>query len=104
MLKDVKKEEYLDLVSNLKGLHVLVFHAQWCPPCKMFKNTLEELAEKDNIPVFRVDIDIDKEFAVEKGVSSIPAWMIIKDNTIVEKGMGFVPYEAFKTRVFNHEK
>ncbi|WP_406617080.1 thioredoxin family protein [Mycoplasmopsis adleri] len=97
MFKEITQNEYHETIQDKdKDLYILVFHALWCPPCRMFKNSLEEISNKDKVKVYRVDIDQNKELAGEFQVMSIPTWFIFKNNEIVYKGNGYVPYEELK--------
>lgn len=82
-----------------KGVNLLVFHAVWCPPCKMLKPVLEEFSEKDNIDVYRVDIDQDKAFAIENQVMSIPTILVYKDGQVLDRLMGYMPYAQLSAKV-----
>ncbi|MBW0594660.1 thioredoxin [Mycoplasmopsis anatis] len=91
MLKETTRQE---LGNELKsGTKLLVFHATWCAPCRMYKNSLIELSEKNGIEVYRVDIDKDKDFALDMGVQSIPATFVYKDGEKVKNFLGYRPYE-----------
>ncbi|EFF41182.1 thioredoxin family protein [Mycoplasmopsis alligatoris] len=91
MLHEVKKES---LGKGLEsGTKLLVFYASWCGPCRMYKSSLEDVSSKDGVDVYRVNIDEDKAFATEMGVSSIPATFIYKDGQVVKHFAGYRPYE-----------
>ncbi|ADE19589.1 thioredoxin family protein [Mycoplasma crocodyli] len=91
MLHDVKKDT---LGKGLEsGTKLLVFYASWCGPCRMYKGSLDELSSKDGVDVYRVNIDEDKAFAAEMGVSSIPATFVYKDGVVLKQFMGYRPYE-----------
>ncbi|MEA4115335.1 thioredoxin family protein [Mycoplasma sp. 744] len=102
MLKEITTQEYKEQFSKTEGVYVLVFHAVWCPPCKMFKITLDELVAKNNIPVFRVDVDQNQDLAKEFNVTSMPTWFIFKDGKMVQPGLGYLPYPAFVKHVEKH--
>ncbi|MGY5139671.1 thioredoxin family protein [Mycoplasmopsis gallinarum] len=104
MLHEINATEYLETVVPKKDDHVLVFHATWCGPCKMFKHTLDELSEKDNVNVYRIDIDKNIELAKEYKVNSIPHWFIIKNGEIVKQGLGYEPYPVFSQKVKEYLK
>ncbi|UUD37267.1 Thioredoxin [Mycoplasmopsis californica] len=82
-----------------KGLKILNFHAVWCPPCKMLKPVLEELAEKQNLDIYRIDIDENKAFAIERQIASIPTTFIYKDGKEVAKLMGYMSYEDLLVQI-----
>lgn len=80
------------------GLKVLVFHASWCGACKMLSPVLDRLAQEDSYEVFKVNIDEDKAFAKELGVSSIPSVFVYKNGQVVANWVGYQPYEVMKKK------
>ncbi|WP_036452470.1 thioredoxin family protein [Mycoplasma buteonis] len=94
MLKEVNKQQFLDAAKE--GLQLLVFYADWCGPCKMYKGTLEEISQKDNVEVFRVNIDSDKDFAIENNVASIPHTKVYYNGQFQGVLQGYKPYENLK--------
>ncbi len=69
----------LNNVDELKYLGdkpaIVDFTASWCGPCQRVAPILEELAVeyRDKIYIYKIDIDKERELALEFGVSSIPA-------------------------------
>lgn len=102
MLQDINKEYLSANLKNKQGVYLLVFHALWCPPCRAFKESLEQLNQKDKIEVYRVNIDEEKELAAQFQVQSIPTWFIFKNGTLIERNNGFLPYEQLKKIVEKH--
>ena len=49
--------------------------------------------------VAKVDLDENPALAKRLGIRSIPVVMIYKDGSCIEKVVGVVPYEKFKTIV-----
>ncbi|VEU76287.1 thioredoxin family protein [Mycoplasmopsis columboralis] len=94
MVKESNKKEVLETVKN--GLHLVVFYAEWCGACKMLKPVLEELSAKDNVSVLRINVDTEKEYAIEEKVQSIPYVLVYKDGELVHKMLGYKPYAQLK--------
>ncbi|WP_084477535.1 thioredoxin family protein [Mycoplasma leonicaptivi] len=95
MLYESNKEQVLDkVINNGKGKQLVVFYAQWCGPCKMYKGSLDELAEKNGVDIYRIDIDQHKDFASEAGVRSIPHTQFYVNGKLAKESLGYKPYEA----------
>lgn len=58
---------------------VIDFYATWCGPCKMIAPILKELAEeyKDQIVIYKVDTDKEKELSMAMGIRSLPTVVFI---------------------------
>ena len=56
------------------------FTAAWCPPCRVMKPVLAELAaERDDLRVVQLDVDADQRTAAEYGVLSMPTFILFRD-------------------------
>jgi thioredoxin len=62
-------------------LPVLVdFTAAWCPPCRVMKPVLEEIAaERDDLRIVQIDVDANPVTTVRYGVLSMPTFMLFRD-------------------------
>uniref|UniRef100_A0AB33JNU8 Thioredoxin n=2 Tax=unclassified Prevotella TaxID=2638335 RepID=A0AB33JNU8_9BACT len=58
---------------------IVDFYATWCGPCKIMSPILEQLAGKykGRIDVYQIDIDKEREVAMQFGIQSIPAFLMI---------------------------
>ncbi len=58
---------------------IVDFYATWCGPCRRISPILEELAGeyKDQIVVYKIDVDKAGDVAKAFGISSIPAILYI---------------------------
>ena len=75
------------------GTPVLVdFTAAWCPPCRVMKPVLAELAaERDDVRIVQLDVDADQRTAAEYGVLSMPTFILFKDGREVQRLVGARP-------------
>ena len=96
MTTSVNNETFTNEVLEQTKLVLVDFWAEWCGPCKQIAPTLEELAEKysENLSVCKVDVDANRELALQYNVRSIPSLMIFKNGEMVDSLIGAVSLEA----------
>lgn len=98
MIKEVTKNEMTDLNTGVKLVN---FHATWCGPCKMLKPVLSMVANEyaGKVVVYHVDVDKDRDYAIEMKVSGTPTTYIYKDGKVVDTVVGYLPKDAWLTRL-----
>ena len=74
---------------------IIDFFATWCGPCKLFGNTLQNIANeyKDKITCYKIDIDQQKELASVFGVRSVPSILFVPKNGQPQMAKGNIPKE-----------
>ncbi len=65
------------------------FWAPWCGPCRMVSPIIDELSEElTDVVVAKVNVDEEKDLAVQYGVMTIPTLMVFKEGEIVNNASG----------------
>ena len=66
------------------------FWASWCGPCRMLAPLVAELAEEhDEIKVCTVNVDEQRELAMQFRIMSIPTLILFKDGKPVRTTVGY---------------
>ena len=90
----VTKDNFKTEVEEHKGLVVIDLYADWCGPCRMLAPVLEELeGEYPDVKFCKINVDNDRELAMQFKVESIPLVAFVTDNTFADMSIGFVPKE-----------
>ena len=74
------------------------FWATWCGPCRMLAPVIEEIANEyaGKVKVGTVNVDDERELALEYGVSSIPTVMVFQNGEIKATSVGYRPKEELE--------
>ena len=84
MIKYLENENEFD---NLIKNRVLVdFYAEWCGPCKMMGEILEDV---NNIEIVKVNTDLFPDIARKYGIMSIPTLILFDEGNEIKKSIGY---------------
>jgi thioredoxin 1 len=73
-------------------LTVKRYTATWCQPCKQLAPIFEELQKEiTNAHFETIDVDMNKEAVMEKGITSVPTVVLEKDGQPVYRFSGVMP-------------
>lgn len=98
MTQPLTAQDFKNQIKTGSGVVLVDFFATWCGPCKMMAPSLEELSE-EGYQIFSVDVDQEKELAMEYGVFSIPTMILFKDGEKVDEFVGLTPKSTVKEKL-----
>ena len=91
------RDNFKSEVEEYKGLVVIDLWATWCGPCIMLAPTIDELEkEMPEVKFCKINVDDERELAMQFKIQSIPTVALVKDNTFVDMSVGLVPKEKLK--------
>ncbi|MBN2054257.1 thioredoxin [bacterium] len=87
---DIKPGNFDSEVVKASGLVIIDFTASWCGPCKRIAPILHDLAAEyaGRIKVTKVDVDENRDLAVQFRVASIPTIVFMKDGVEIKRFIG----------------
>lgn len=104
-MPNIKNVSGSELSSHIDNNDVVLvdFWADWCGPCKLIAPILEEVAgELDKAHIIKVNVDENRDAAVEHGVRSIPTLLLFKNGEAVESKVGAATKSEVAELLKNH--
>lgn len=85
----ITMEEYQKMIKTNKKV-LIDFYAPWCAPCRKMEPMLNELAiqYKGDVEIIRINVDEQKQLAVQLGIDEIPVLKFYKDGVIKQNFVG----------------
>lgn len=82
---------------------IIDFYADWCGPCKKVAPIMKELAGeyKNDIVIYKVNVDQEKELASAFGIQSIPSILFVPKQGQPQMAQGALPKEEFVKLINN---
>jgi thioredoxin 1 len=82
--------QIIDACKLVGKFLIIKASANWCQPCKAVKPKYLQMAEKyQNIAVFvEFDVDNQQEIAEQFQISSMPTFIVVKNNNVIKKTEG----------------
>ena len=109
---EITKAEFLNKVANyIKNPEewkylgdkpaIVDFYASWCGPCRRVSPILDKLAEeyKDQIYIYKVNTDKEKELSGELGIQSLPTLLFAPMNEKPQVAVGALSEEDLRRAI-----
>lgn len=92
------KNEFEEKVLNAEGRVLVDFFATWCGPCRMQSPILEAIVDENKeIKIAKVDIDKNRDLAMEYNIMSVPTLMLFENGNSIKEVLGLHSKEDLLT-------
>ncbi len=75
------------------------FYADWCPPCQQMSPIFEELRKEfeGKVEFREINVDNEGDEAAKFKVLSVPTFVVLKDGQEIDRKVGALGKEVFKS-------
>ncbi|WLR41339.1 thioredoxin family protein [Bacillus carboniphilus] len=101
-MEEITKEELIELFEN-REVHFIYLYTPLCGTCQMASKMLEVTETILSIKIYKKDLNYIPEHAMNWGVQSVPALIILKEQKIIEKVFAFGSVENIISIINEHQ-
>lgn len=101
MKKNLSESNFDEIINNSPVPVIVDFWAEWCGPCKMIGQVLDELNNdyNDKILIGKVNVDEQGSLAMKYGIRNIPTLLFFKNGQLIDKQVGSVPRKVLEEKL-----
>jgi thioredoxin 1 len=85
LIKYLKEDNFDNEIAN--GKILVDFYADWCGPCRMMGEVLEDVKDID---ILKINVDKFPLIAQQFGVMSIPTLILFENGQLKKSNVGFL--------------
>jgi len=100
-VKETGRQPFEEMIGQ--GVSLIDFNAPWCGPCRAQKPIIDNLAVKykDRVNVAELDVDVNRETAMQLGIASIPTLILYKESREIERFVGLQTLKTLSAAIEN---
>jgi thioredoxin 1 len=97
----IKEDGWKSEVIDSKIPVLVDFWAEWCGPCKVIGQILDEIADEftGRMKIAKVNVDENQQLAGKFGIRSIPTMLIISGGTVQQQMVGAMSKAELKKKL-----
>ena len=89
-LKEITDDNFKEEVIENDGVVLVDFYAQWCAPCKILAQTVEEFSGEfyGKAKICKADVEVNSTAVKDLGIAGVPFVAMFKDGKMLNKHIG----------------
>lgn len=94
---EVTNENFNEIKNQ--GTSIVYVSASWCGPCKVYAPIMEQLSSElsnSGVKISKINVDDNRDLAIELGVSGVPTTIFFKDGEEKERKVGMMQKNQVK--------
>ena len=101
MAINITSQNFEQEIKKSKLPVIIDIYATWCGPCQYVIPIFEELEKElsDKYKFAKLNIDEERDLAIQHNVSSVPTFIFIKDGNVVGMETGYMNKETLKEKI-----
>ncbi len=101
MIISINRHNFKQEVEQASKPVVIDVYATWCGPCQHMAPIFEELEKQygDKITFAKLNVDESREIAISYGITSVPTFLFIKSNDVVDKAIGYMGKDDLESKI-----
>jgi thioredoxin 1 len=89
MLSPAKSEDFKFEVLEHDSVVVADFYADWCGPCRVLMQILNEVSEENpDVKFVKINVDENKDLATGFEIRNLPTLLVFNKGKVVAKNVG----------------
>ncbi|MGD1997782.1 MAG: thioredoxin [Candidatus Dependentiae bacterium] len=104
MALELTAENFAAQVTNSDKPVVIDFYAEWCGPCQQMAPHFDKLSSelKDSYNLVKLNIDNERDIAVDHNIASIPTLIFYKGGQQVGTENGYLDEGELRSAIEKH--
>jgi len=94
-MKELTSQELKQKINSGEKF-VVDFYATWCGPCKYFATILENHSGNFGVPVYKFDIESDRDISIKYNIRSVPTLKLFNEGNPVKTHLGILSESEFQ--------
>lgn len=101
MALQITESNFEEIVMKSNKPVMIDFWAEWCGPCRIVSQIVDELSEQyeGKAIIGKVNVDENSQIAAKYSIRAIPTVLYFKNGELIDKQVGAAPKNVFENKL-----